>query len=349
MIQATRRTEAEYRAIEVDSSSSLKDFAADRKKYYRKYILGESLPEDEEESKAATMGRMVETLELEPELFESRFYMSTCPKTPTGKMLDFCNALYKHTMLATDEGGVVTRPFMDIAMDARAEADFSWGIDRIMNIFQEGEGESYYREMRETKPFNKTVVTVAERETAESIRETLRSHRNTAAVMNLRTADQFEVHNQLQIENYSIDSLPLKSMLDKLIINHETKKARIYDLKVIWGVERFYREYYLQRKAYIQAVVYYYATKAYLEQRGLTGYEVLPPAFIVADSINYYAPLIYKTSVDDIREGQHGFTYQERYYPGVDEILADLKWAKENSIWNISRTNYENQGICKLK
>jgi len=41
MIQGTVKTEAQYRAIYLDSSSSLKDFSMDRKKYHKKYILNE--------------------------------------------------------------------------------------------------------------------------------------------------------------------------------------------------------------------------------------------------------------------------------------------------------------------
>ena len=47
MIKGTAKTEQEYRAIKMDSSSSLKEFAKDRKKYYRKYILGEDIEDDE--------------------------------------------------------------------------------------------------------------------------------------------------------------------------------------------------------------------------------------------------------------------------------------------------------------
>jgi hypothetical protein len=43
MIKGTAKTEAQYRAVTMDSSSSLKDFSQDRKKYYKKYFLGEKV------------------------------------------------------------------------------------------------------------------------------------------------------------------------------------------------------------------------------------------------------------------------------------------------------------------
>jgi len=52
MIGGKSKTEAQYRAIEMDSSSSLKEFAQNRRKYYKKYVLGEKVEEDE--NKATT-------------------------------------------------------------------------------------------------------------------------------------------------------------------------------------------------------------------------------------------------------------------------------------------------------
>ena len=104
MIDGKTKTEANYRAINLDSSSSLKDFSFDRKKYHRKYILGESV--EDKDTIAATTGRVVETLLLEPEEFDNRFYMSVCLSAPTGLMLSFVEALYKYTRESTDDAGI---------------------------------------------------------------------------------------------------------------------------------------------------------------------------------------------------------------------------------------------------
>jgi hypothetical protein len=47
MITGQTKTEGTYRITMLDSSSSLKDFAQNRKKYYKKYILNEEVDEDE--------------------------------------------------------------------------------------------------------------------------------------------------------------------------------------------------------------------------------------------------------------------------------------------------------------
>ena len=44
-----------------------------------------------------------------------------------------------------------------------------------------------------------------------------------------------------------------------------------------------------------------------------------------------------------------GFEHKSRKYPGVKEIISDLKFSKENDKWNISKKNYENGGFCNIK
>jgi len=81
----------------------------------------------------------------------------------------------------------------------------------------------------------------------------------------------------------------------------------------------------------------------------LTGYDVLPPRFIVCDSTNYYNPLIYALDYGNIEEAYSGFHHKNREYVGVTDLIKDLKWALGNNVWNISRENHEKNGVVILK
>jgi hypothetical protein len=346
MIQGQTKTEANYRAINLDSSSSLKEFSTDRKKYYRKYILGESV--DDKDTVAATTGRIVETMLLEPNEFDNRFYMSVCLSAPTGLMLAFVEALYKFTKEATDEQGNITRSFEEIAKDAYAESGFKIKFDAVINKFVGSDAEIFYNEMRTVKEKGLTVVTTEDVTNAEKIVEELRTNNVTAEVVNLVSSARYTVHNQLQIENYEVDGLMFKSMMDKVIVDHQKKTIQVYDLKCTWSVENFLEEYYLYRRAYIQAYLYYRAAHT-LRDGELTGYDVLPPRFIVCDSTNYYNPLIYTLDYGNIEEAYSGFHHKNREYTGVKYLIEDLKWALENNVWNISRENHKQNGVVRLK
>lgn len=348
MIQGTTKTEAQYRAIYLDSSSSLKDFSMDRKKYHKKYILNEVV--EDEDSKAATMGRMVETLLMEPHLFDERFYVSTCLATPTNLMLEFVEALYRHTVEATSEEGTITRSFEDMCRDAHAESGFKIKLDAVLGKFIGSDAEVYYKEIREVRPKNLTVVTTQEIANAEKIVLELKTNPVTAEIVNTTSDAQYSIHNQLQVEGYDVFGHKFKSMMDKVVIDHKAKTIQVYDLKCTWSVENFYNEYYLYRRAYIQGYLYYWAAFNFQNSdEKLKGeYKILYPKFIVCDSTNYMNPLIYAMSDENMQDALNGFEHKGREYPGVAQLIEDLQWALENDKWNISRENYINNGVVKL-
>lgn len=353
-----KKTEKQYRAIDIDSYSSLATFAKDRRQYHKKYFVGEPIDEDDD-SKSILMGTLVETLLLEgQEEFDNKFYMSLTDKDPTPSVMNFINALYKITVSNTDQNGVILEDFLDLAKQAYDEAGIKKpGFIVFMNGNEKSQGfigsqdELYYKQLRESKPMCKKIVSVQDIDNAYKIEKELRTNYITADIINQRTNDSCTVYNQHQIEEYEIDGLPLKSMYDKLIAYHTSKKIQFYDLKCTFAVERFYEEYYLKRFSYIQGLLYY---RALLEGKVDLGfeysdYEILPPKFIVCDSFNLMSPLIYSLNQEDLNEAYNGFYHKNRYYPGVRDIIKDVIWAKENNEWRISRENFLKGGIVEFK
>jgi len=204
--------------------------------------------------------------------------------------------------------------------------------------------------MRTVKSKGLTVVTAEDVNNAEKIVEELRNNPVTKDVVNLVSSSRYTIYNQLQVEGYVLDGHEFKSMMDKVIVDHEKKTIQVYDLKCTWSVENFLEEYYLYRRAYIQALLYYKAALHFMNNtEDIRGYRVEPPRFIVCDSTNYYNPLIYTLSDKDLEDAYNGFTHKNREYKGVKEIIADLKWALENNIWNISRENSINNGLVNIR
>jgi hypothetical protein len=349
MIKGTAKTEAQYRAVVMDSSSSLKDFSQDRKKYYKKYLLGEKV--EDKDSSAANMGRIVETLLWEPHLFDDKFYMSSCASTPTGLMLDFVEALYRHTRDATDEDGVITRVFTDILQDAYKDSGFKIKYEAVISKFIGSDAEIYYNEIRKVRTKNLTVVNTMEISIAEKIVEQLRINSTTGPIVNLTNSSRYQIFDQMQVEGYIIDGHKFKSMLDKVVIDHKEKTIQPYDLKCTWSVENFYEEYYLYRRAYIQAYLYYHAMLhiASDPDSEFYGYRVEYLKFIVCDSTNYYQPLIYTLDMDDMLDAYKGFVHKGRNYPGVGDLIAALTWCRTTNTWNISHKNYLSNGIVNIK
>jgi hypothetical protein len=347
MIKGSVKTEASYRAIIMDSSSSLKEFSQDRKKYHKKYVLGEKITDDE--NKAAIMGRLVETKLMEPELFDEKFYLSTCQSVPTGLMLDFVEALYKHMKEATNESGQITREFSEVALDAYKDSGFKIAYDAVMKKFIDSEAEAYFDEIMLVRSKGMTVVSINDVTNCEKIVTELKTNPFTAPIINQDQTARYDVYNQLQVEDYQVHGHKFKSMMDKVIVDHHTQTIQIYDLKCTWSVEGFYKEYYLYRRAYIQAFLYWHAGHFHFQDLVNAGYKVKYPSFLVCDSTNYFGPLIYTLDTEDMENARDGFDVKGYKYPGVLETIDDLKWAIENDTWNISRKNYLSGGIVNIK
>ena len=128
----------------------------------------------------------------------------------------------------------------------------------------------------------------------------------------------------------------------------KAKTVQVYDLKCTWSVENFYSEYYLYRRAYIQGYLYHQGAGFWASEMGYGDYTILFPKFIVCDSTNYMNPLVYAMGQDSINNAFDGFEYKGREYPGVAQLIEDLKWALDNDVWNISRENHINNGVVKL-
>jgi len=346
MIKGTAKTEAQYRAVIMDSSSSLKEFSMNRKKYYSKYILNEKV--EDEDSKASVMGRLVETLLMEDHLFDAKFHMSVITSAPTGLMLEFVEALYKHTATATNEDGILTRTFEDLCKDAYADSGFKIKIDAVLGKFVGSDAEIYYKEIREVRSKGLTVVTTQDVDNANKIVTELKTNDFTASIVNLVNSARYSVYNQLQVEGYDVFDHMFKSMMDKMIVDHNEKTVQVYDLKCTWSVENFYDEYYLYRRAYIQGFLYHKAAESWASEHGYGDYTILYPKFIVCDSTNYSSPLVYAMSGINMHDALNGFEHKGRQYPGVASLIEDLKWAIENDKWNISRENHINNGVVKL-
>lgn len=354
MIQGEQKviTEKEYRELMIDSSSSLKDFSFDKRKYYRRYIANE--PIEKKDTQAILTGQLVELLLWEEEKFDDKFYISACPKAPTGKMNEFVENLYQLTLESTDEEGIVTKDFETLSLEAYEQTGYGISYKAVMtgkNGFIGQDPEIYYNELRAIRPKNLSTVTVQDVENAERIVQELRTNPITKDIVNLVDDERYTVLNQFSIEGYEVDEHPFKSLLDFVIIDHKLKKVQIYDLKVTWSVEDFFREYFLKRRAYIQAYLYYRAMEelSYKEESGFYDYEILPPRFIVSDSINYYSPLIYTLTREDLDEAYNGFEFRGYKYPGVKTLIEELKWSLDMNIWSISKSNYLANGVINIK
>jgi len=340
----TNQSESSYRELLTDSSSTIREFLKNRKRYHKKYILQQEV--EEEESLAITVGNLVDCLLLEEDKFDSKFLISACASQSSPLMTGFIDALVDCTL--EEDKNKTGASFSDLLKEAYAKSEFKISFPRVVTTFSGSDSEILYREKLESKKNNLTVVHAKDVDNASKIVESLRCDPFISPIINLISDIRFTVENQLQVEEFLIDNHPFKAMIDKVIIDHKKKTIRIYDIKCTWSVEGFLYEYYLKRRAYIQGYVYYRAMLSLTEEgKRFEGFKVHPPSFIVSDSIGYYKPLIYDMTDNNLVDAYEGFTYRYEY-PGLKKAIIDLNWALDNDIWDISRENYLSKGRVEI-
>ena len=51
----------------------------------------------------------------------------------------------------------------------------------------------------------------------------------------------------------------------------------------------------------------------------------------------------------DLDDAYNGFTYKDRKFTGVKDIISDLQWSLREDVWNISKENYDKKGVMNIK
>lgn len=356
-IEENRISEGVYRGLRDRLSySSIKLFDQDRQAFYRQNILGEK--SREKTSVAKTLGSLVH-LYLAEQQFDSKFHLMSA-MTPKGQMLDLVNALYDRAMrsvVVNDHGQhIISEKFETLFMDAVQNVKYDHNMQeiafkgkdmqKILGLFIDSDAEIYYKEMLSC--IGKEVVSESMDKKAEDICNTLKSHSYTSEYANARTGGNIEVFNELAIL-FEYEGVPYKALLDKLIIDSSVKSLQPVDYKTSWNSEEPVGVY-LKFAYFLQAAMYDLALKIWMKEHPeLEGYEVLPMAFIFADTSGFNDPVVLHLSKDDVEKGKEGFLLRGWKYNGLFFLMDEIAWCIENGKWTTTREIQKNNGKVELQ
>lgn len=348
-------TEQEYRELPLMNYSACKEFDDDRMTFYKRYILKE--PVKREDSKQLIFGRLVHCLLLAPDQFDSNFTRleaETVPLKP--QMKAFCNTLIEVTLENTDENGIVTSSMESMLQESYNRLAFDRNGQRVsfkrdsfedvVEKFIGSEAENYYLKAREN--YKKAVIDSFTYSLAEKCVSELLTNETTEPILSIKDSDRYTVLQEQPI-TFTYNEVEMKALCDLIIIDHLEKKVYVYDIKSTgWDIELFPQKFF-KDKYYLQASIYHVAIENLIKYMELTDYQAVPMKFITVSTDMVKRPLIYELDHFAIQKGLDGFEYNDKIYKGVSEILAEIKWHTEKGLWSISKENYENKGVKKLK
>lgn len=335
------KTEAEYRAIPMLSSSDLRQFITDRKKFYKEKVLGEK--REEEYNKAILIGSICHCLLLEPEKFDEKYLLSTCETPPSGMLLPFVESLYKQSVAHMNEQGAVEADFSELLQTAHIESGYKITLEAVLKKFEK-EGKEYYDQLMDAKAQGLEICCLDDINIATKIVKMVKE--DPFVGQYFTNTDYCE----LKAEGFLVEGVEMKMMADKILVDREHETIQLIDPKVVFDNQNFYREYFLKKRADIQAYIYYEGLKSRKIDLGFdySEYVILPPIFIAVDSGCYYAPVQYRMTLKGLKNAYEGFVDNGREYKGVKEILEELNWAKETNNWKITKKIFDNKGIIDL-
>lgn len=130
--------------------------------------------------------------------------------------------------------------------------------------------------------------------------------------------------------------LPCKSMLDRLIIDHEKKEIIMVDLKTTSHLSDFASKakeykYHRQFAFYWMALEWYFRNELKLDTSEYSAY-----TYVVA--VTTKSPVeveVFKVMESTLNDG----------FKEIEQLMPELKWHFENEQWNHNRRYYEGEGF----
>lgn len=144
-----------------------------------------------------------------------------------------------------------------------------------------------------------------------------------------------------------------KALLDGILIDHKERTIQPFDLKTIGKSVYDFPNSYLQYGYYRQCAFYEIALKSenspvkkYLDM----GYQILDFVFIAVETklSSSHPAIIYKTNEFDRQCGIKGGYRNRRFYKGIDQLIEEYKFHRDEDYWDLPKDILESKGIINL-
>jgi hypothetical protein len=297
---------------------------------------------DDPESSAISLGSAVDILLTEPDKFDEKIYVMTAEKPKSDMMLKF----------------VATYNLTGDKERAYRESGFKISVDAAWKKFEK-EGKAFVDALQAAG--ERQILDVKDRFKANQIVTQLQSNPFTKKYFIPEDGIEliFQPRILWDLKFYSkldgkATSVPAKSMLDIIRIDHKNKIIQPIDLKT--GAESFMKSFWRWRRD-LQGSMYQTAT---IQAVGETDYTIENLKFIFADTNMYYPPRIYKMTENDIYVGREGkmqrtfnnfnetpsFGYLKNNWrvKGYAQLAAELEWHQKMDQWEYSYDLYQTNG-----
>ncbi len=157
--------------------------------------------------------------------------------------------------------------------------------------------------------------------------------------------DDIEEIYQLEL-HFEYKGRNIKSILDKLIINHKNMTIQPLDLKSGNPTSKEFMHNFFKYKYYLQGSIYEKSIQNWIKNSQYYSYTVLPFKYIYISTSDYTNPKTFILTKKWNMAAWNGFTTNSGYrYRGIDELIDEINWHIKYQVFNETKEFYENLEI----
>lgn len=276
-------------------------------------------------------GTMIHEYILQPEIFWNDYEIADYKVPTTEKQKEFCRLVNESLELLQDDK--LSKAYKQVYVTDKMS-------DEIILVKAKKMYDEYKSYIDSLSKTNKKTITWNDYRMLEQIKKNIAEHK---AAVELLDNQDYECHNEFHInwewhckqQDYTV---PCKSLLDRVKIDHVNRKIILIDLKTTsyiydfkHSVETF--KYFRQMAYYSMALTWYFKDLGF----NIDDYDF--EIYIIAISTSTY-----EVRVFDMLNEQELLT-QSRI---IVSVLSDISYNLKNNIWEHTREYYEGPGIEQL-
>lgn len=319
-------TEKEYRSLDDISYSLLSGISREGPT---------ALVSKFEPNYATKFGVLTESLLFEDynpnDYYIMKFYM------PEGKLRDACDKIFPLHEPGELNVHKVANILLNNYIDYWDKKDNTWRANKIVN---DKDVINYWKAYQESRGF--IVISNSMYEKAQSAAQTLRIHQFTKDIFSRDSFFNVEKKSQVKLK-FKYKGIDIKAMLDWLIIDHDNKIIRPYDLKTGGkSIEEFEQSFFYWRYD-IQATLYMIGILK-LRDELYPDYKVETFKFVYISRNDLDRPIIWKVKKKQYEASLKGFEKNGIKYKGILQLISDYKYYLESQNFEYSKEVYDASG-----
>lgn len=330
VVYTLKMEEKQYYKEKRISSSSLKYFEQSPL-LFKKFLDSEL---EQEEKRYLVRGTQIHMAILEPKLFKDSYTYLDFETPKSEQQKQFCEDYLNYLSLdESKEDESLIRAYKNnykVTKDEKALEDA---------VSLKNKLSKYITYLQNRKKF-KDILSYTDWNRIQELKDNCAKHKKAKELLFIDDLDTREVHNEFVIIwEDPIHNLPCKSMIDRLIIDHENKKVTLVDLKTANSFVKFKERcnefsYFRQMAFYWYAITWYFINELKID---INLYE--KETFIIALKTTDDAEVkVYK--IPDV--------YLNDGFVELTELLSLLKWHWENDKWDYTKEYYIGEGYEKV-